>query len=165
MHSLVAVWQVEVHNGIKDKAQLSALALVWISLGWQKLVNVGISDAVHFLHATPHCCWCKLLPNVVGVTCTLASPGIKMYTCLSGDGERRIGDVETRSERMHNNTQDAWSWLDQMYCLTVETDVEYILKSCMVQICFYVSKQHDCRGDLCSIQALEGLAEQQGSLV
>lgn len=58
VHSLIAVWQVEVHNGIKDKAQLSALALLRISLGWQKLVNVGISDAVHFLHAIPHCCWC-----------------------------------------------------------------------------------------------------------
>ena len=58
MHSLVAVWQVEVHNGIKDKAQLSALGLLWIPLGWQKLVNVGIPDAIHFLHAIPRRRWC-----------------------------------------------------------------------------------------------------------
>lgn len=74
MHSLVAVWQVEVHNGIKHKAQLSALALLWISPGWQELINVGISDAVHFLHAVPHCCWCVLLPDVVGLTSTAAGP-------------------------------------------------------------------------------------------
>ena len=34
MHLLIAVWQIEVYNWVKHKAQLSALPLLWISLWW-----------------------------------------------------------------------------------------------------------------------------------
>lgn len=73
-YSLVAVWQVEVHNGIKHKAQLSALVLLWISLRWQELVNVGVSDAIHLLHG----CWFGVYAvartMAVSLLCILTSP-------------------------------------------------------------------------------------------
>lgn len=62
VYSLIAVWQVEVHNGIKNKAQLSAFPLLWIPLWWQKLIDVGISNAIHLLHATHDALLVSLLP-------------------------------------------------------------------------------------------------------
>ena len=49
--SLVTVWQIEVHNGIKHKAQLPAPAFVLSAFWRQELVDVGVPDAIQLLQA------------------------------------------------------------------------------------------------------------------
>ena len=47
---LLSVWEVEINNGIKHKAQLPLLALFSMPFWRQELVDMWIPQSVHFLH-------------------------------------------------------------------------------------------------------------------
>ena len=46
----MSVWQVQIHNWVKHKAELSPAGLALFTLWWQELVNMRIAQAIHFLH-------------------------------------------------------------------------------------------------------------------
>lgn len=147
VHSLIPVWQVEVHNGIKYKAQLSALLLLWISLWWQELVNVRIPDAIHFLHAMPHHCYCLC---VYAVTCPMCLVQYAFgkpleHSCLAcrprtvsqnrSGPQQQYWQQRSRSGPKHNDKQDTWQWWGQTASLRVETDVECRLQTTVTTRC------------------------------
>lgn len=49
LHSLVSVWQLQINDRVKNKAQLLLLAVVSPLLWRQEFVDVGVPEPVHGL--------------------------------------------------------------------------------------------------------------------